>query len=151
MRIILIICFCLIIGLYSCFDNNSKDEMMNEELYLTISNAQWYTTTEQFKDNLFGFVHLNLSGSSNGASIRVSTYGDGVYGEVVLNKNDNIFSGDVIIQFTHIADNIPRKYHTEITAYIRNDYPIEPYKGSVPETDPKVTVNLESDDLVFIN
>ena len=70
---------------------------------------------------VFGDVHLNLSGSTTGDKVTVITYGDGIIDELELDLDqDKKFSQDIVIKFTHAADNIPRKYNTVITAYKGN-------------------------------
>ena len=88
---------------------------------ISLSYVDWYTTTEKIGDLTFGNVHLQISGSTTGNKVTVITYGDGVIGEYELDLNqDKTFSGDIIIQFTHEADNIARKYHTVLTDYGEN-------------------------------
>jgi hypothetical protein len=66
----------------------------------------------------------------------VLTYGDGVIEELELNLDqENKFSQDIIIQFTHMADNIPRIYSTVVTAYRGNSFN---------------SINLESEELVYL-
>ena len=88
---------------------------------ISLSYVDWYTTIEKIGDLTFGHVHLQISGSTTGDKVTVITYGDGIIGEYELDLNqDKVFSDDIIIQFTHEADNIARKYSTVLTAYGKN-------------------------------
>ena len=88
---------------------------------LTLEHIEWYTTTETVDDFTFGFVSLSIRGATNGDKITVMTYGDGVIleYEITLDEN-NQFNEDVVIAFTHMADDEPRTYSTIITAYKGN-------------------------------
>ena len=109
---------------------------LNNEPMITLNNIEWYTTQEQVDSLTFGFVHLNLSGSTSGDKITVLTYGDGVIEELELNLDqENKFSQDIIIQFTHMADDIPRIYSTVVTAYRGNSF---------------TSINLESEELAYL-
>jgi hypothetical protein len=109
---------------------------LNNGPILTLNNIEWYTTNEQIDSLTFGYVHLNLSGSTTGDKVTVLTHGDGVIEELELDLDqDNKFSQDIIIQFTHAADNIPRKYSTVLTAY----------KGYY-----STKINLESEELAYL-
>jgi hypothetical protein len=109
---------------------------LNNEPMLTLNKIEWYTTHEQVDSLTFGFVHLNLSGSTSGDKVTVLTYGDGVIEELELNLDqENKFSQDIIIQFTHMADYIPRIYSTVVTAYRGNSFN---------------SINLESEELVYL-
>ena len=91
---------------------------LNNEPILSLSYVEWYTTTEVIGNLTFGDVHLNLSGSTTGDKVTVITYGDGIIDELELDLDqDKKFSQDIVIKFTHAADNIPRKYSTVLTAY----------------------------------
>lgn len=109
---------------------------LNNEPILSLSYVEWYKTTEEIDNMVFGNVHLNLSGSTTGDKVTVITYGDGVIDELELDLDqDKKFAQDVIIQFTHEADSIPRKYSTVLTAYA----------GSYI-----TTINLESEELTYL-
>ena len=109
---------------------------LNNGPILTLNTIEWYTTNEQMNSLTFGYVHLNLSGSTTGDKVTVITYGDGIIGELELDLDqDNKFSQDIIIQFTHAADNIPRKYSTVLTAYKWNSF---------------TSINLESKELAYL-
>ena len=109
---------------------------LNNEPILSLSYVEWYTTTEIIGDLTFGYVHLNLSGSATGDKVTVITYGDGEIDELELDLDqDKKFAQDVIIQFTHEADSIPRKYNTVLTAYA----------GSYI-----TSINLESEELTYL-
>lgn len=109
---------------------------LNNGPILTLNNIEWYTTNEQTDSLTFGYVHLNLSGSTTGDKVTVITYGDGIIEESELDLDqDNKFSQDIIIKFTHAADNIPRKYSTVLTAY----------KGYY-----STKINLESEELAYL-
>jgi len=85
---------------------------------LLLSYVEWYTTTEKIGELTFGYVHLQLTGSTTGDAVTVTTYGDGVIGEFELELNqEKKFSQDIVIKFTHEADNIERNYSTILTAY----------------------------------
>jgi len=88
---------------------------------IILSHIEWYTTTEKIGDLTFGFVHLNISGATSGDKITVITYGDGVIleYEITLDHN-NQFDEDVVMAFTHMADDEPRTYSTTLTAYKGN-------------------------------
>jgi len=104
---------------------------------VSLAYVDWYTTTEKIGDLTFGNVHLQISGFTTGDKVTVMTYGDGVIGEYELDLNqDKTFSEDIIIQFTHEADNIARKYSTVLTAYGENAM---------------TEIKLESEALAFLN
>ena len=92
-----------------------------ESPVVALTHIEWYTTTEKIDGLTFGFIHLSISGVTNGDKITVMTYGDGVIleYEVTLDEN-NQFNEDVVIAFTHMADDEPRTYSTIITAYKGN-------------------------------
>ena len=109
---------------------------LNNKPILSLSYVEWYTTTEEIGNLTFGHVHLNLSGSTTGDKVTVITYGDGVIDELELDLDqDKKFSQDIVIKFTHAADNIPRKYSTVLTAY----------KGSNT-----TKISLESEELTYL-
>ncbi len=109
---------------------------LNNEPTLSLSHAEWYTTTEEIGDLTFGYAYLSLSGSTTGDKVTVITYGDGVIDELELDLDqDKEFSQDVVIKFTHAADDIPRKFSTVVTAY----------KGIYT-----TTINLESEELTYL-
>ena len=109
---------------------------LNNEPILSLSYEEWYTTTEEIGDLTFGYVHLDLSGSTTGDKVTVITYGDGIIDELELDLDqDKKFSQDIVIKFTHAADNVPRKYSTVLTAY----------KGSI-----SISINLESKELTYL-
>jgi hypothetical protein len=109
---------------------------LNNEPILSLSYLEWSTTTKVIGDLTFGYVHLNLSGSTTGDKVTVITYGDGIIDESELDLDqDKKFSQDIVIKFTHAADNIPRKYSTVLTAY----------KGSST-----TKISLESEELTYL-
>jgi hypothetical protein len=109
---------------------------LNNGPILTLNNIEWYTTNEPIGSFTFGYVHLNLSGSTTGDKVTVLTYGDGIIEELELDLDqDNKFSQDIVIKFTHAADNIPQKYSTVLTAY----------KGYY-----STKINLESEELAYL-
>jgi len=109
---------------------------LNNQPILSLSYVEWYTTTEVIGDLTFGYVHLNLSGSTTGDKVTVITYGDGVIDELELDLDqDKKFSQDIVIKFTHAADNIPRKYSTVLTAYKGNS---------------TTKISLESEELTYL-
>ncbi len=109
---------------------------LNNEPILSLSYVEWYTTTAEIENLTFGYVHLDLSGSTTGDKVTVITYGDGVIDELELDLDqDKKFSQDIVIQFTHEADSIPRKYSTVLTAYA----------GSYI-----TSINLESEELTYL-
>ena len=109
---------------------------LNNQPILSLFYAEWYTTTEQIGDLTFGYVYLGLSGSTNGDRVTVITYGDGVIDELELDLDqDKKFSQDIVIRFTHAADNVPRRYSTVLTAY----------KGSST-----TSTSLESEELTYL-
>jgi hypothetical protein len=109
---------------------------LNNEPILSLSYVEWYTTTEEIGELTFGYVHLSLSGSTTGDKVTVITYGDGVIGEIELDLDqDKRFAQEVIIKFTHAADDIPRKCSTVLTAY----------KGNYT-----TSINLESEELTYL-
>ena len=109
---------------------------LNNEPILSLSYVEWYTTTAEIENLTFGYVHLDLSGSTTGDKVTVITYGDGVIDELELDLDqDKKFSQDIVIQFTHEADNIARKYSTVLTAYT----------GSYI-----TSINLESEELTYL-
>jgi len=109
--------------------------LINEPI-LSLSYLEWYTTTKVIGDLTFGYVHLNLSGTTTGDKVTVITYGDGIIDESELDLDqDKKFSQDIVIKFTHAADNIPQKYSTVLTAYA----------GSYT-----TSINLESEELTYL-
>lgn len=85
---------------------------------LTIADYKWITTTEKINDLTFGYVKLSLRGVTNGDRVTVLTYGDGVISEYQLFLDqENMFNEEIVIKYTHQADDIPRMYSTVITAY----------------------------------
>ena len=109
---------------------------LNNQPILSLSYVEWYTTTEVIGELTFGYVHLDLSGSTNGDRVTVITYGDGVIDELELDLDqDKKFSQDIVIRFTHAADNVPRRYSTVLTAY----------KGSST-----TSISLESEELTYL-
>ena len=103
---------------------------------LFFSSVNWYTTTEKIGNLTFGYVHLQINGSTTGDKVTVITYGDGLIGELELDLDlDKTFSQDIVIKFTHEADNIARKYSTIVTAY----------SGPI-----MTEIELESEELVFL-
>ena len=109
---------------------------LNNQPILSLSFVEWYTTTEEIDNMVFGNVHLNLSGSTTGDKVTVITYGDGVIDELELDLDqDKRFAQEVVIRFTHAADDIPRKYSTVLTAY----------KGSYT-----TSISLESEELTYL-
>jgi len=109
---------------------------LNNEPILSLSYVEWYTTTEEIGELTFGYVHLDLSGSTTGDKVIVISYGDGVIGEIELDLDqDKRFAQEVIIKFTHAADDIPRKCSTVLTAY----------KGNYT-----TSINLESEELTYL-
>ena len=109
---------------------------LNNQPILSLSYVEWYTTTKVLGDLTFGYVHLDLSGSTTGDKVTVITYGDGVIDELELDLDqDKKFAQDIIIRFTHEADSIPRKYSTVLTAYA----------GSCT-----TSINLESEELTYL-
>ena len=109
---------------------------LNNEPILSLSYVEWYTTTAEIENLTFGYVHLDLSGSTTGDKVTVITYGDGVIDELELDLDqDKKFSQDIVIKFTHAADNIPQKYSTVLTAY----------KGSNT-----TKISLESEELTYL-
>ena len=109
---------------------------LNNQPILSLSYVKWYTATEVIGELTFGYVHLDLSGSTNGDRVTVITYGDGVIDELELDLDqDKKFSQDIVIRFTHAADNVPRRYSTVLTAY----------KGSST-----TSISLESEELTYL-
>jgi hypothetical protein len=109
---------------------------LNNQPILSLSFVEWYTTTEEIGELTFGYVYLNLSGSTTGDRVTVITYGDGVIDELELDLDqDKKFSQDIVIKFTHAADNIPRKYSTVLTAY---------------EGSNTTKISLESEELTYL-
>ncbi|MBA7589305.1 hypothetical protein ES708_31387 [subsurface metagenome] len=113
-----------------------NDSDLNDELILSLSYAKWYTTTKEIGNLTFGYVHLNLRGCTTGEKVTIITYGTGVIEEVELALDqDKRFAEEVIIQFTHDADDIPREYSTILTAY----------KGNYT-----TSISLESGELTYL-
>ena len=109
---------------------------LNNQPILSLSYVEWYTTTEEIGNLTFGYVYLSLSGFTTGDKVTVITYGDGIIDESELDLDqDKKFSQDIVIKFTHEADNIPRKYSTVLTAY----------KGSNT-----TKISLESEELTYL-
>lgn len=124
--------FVLIIISFVLFFTSCSDKLP----ILTLNHVEWYTTTEKINDLTFGYVHLSISGATTGDKVTVVTYGDGVISEQELDLDqENKFNQDVIIKFTHTADDVPRIYNTVITAYKGNSL---------------TKINLESEELVFL-
>ncbi len=113
-----------------------NDLDLNDELILSLSYLKWYTTTGEIGNLTFGYVHLNLSGYTTGDKVTIITYGTGVIEEIELALDQNKrFNQDVIIQFTHSADDISREYDTILTAY-RGNY--------------STSISLESGELTYL-
>jgi hypothetical protein len=130
MKRILVLILIIVLFVFLC------SGCLNNGPILTLNNIEWYTTTEQIGNLTFGYVHLNLSGATTGDKVTVITYGDGIIEELELNLDqDNKFSQDIVIKFTHAADNIPQKYSTVLTAY----------KGNY-----STKINLESEELAYL-
>jgi len=109
---------------------------LNNKPILSLSYVEWYTTTEEIGELTFGYVHLNLSGSTTGDKVTIITYGAGVIAEIELDLDqDKRFAQDIIIRFTHSADDTPRTYNTILTAY----------KGNYT-----TSINLESEELTYL-
>jgi len=109
---------------------------LSNQPILSLSYVEWYTATEEMGNLTFGYVHLSLSWSTTGDKVTVITYGDGVIDELELDLDqDKKFSQDIVIKFTHAADNIPQKYSTVLTAYT----------GSY-----STSINLESEELTYL-
>lgn len=109
---------------------------LNNKPMLRLNHIEWYTTKETRNNLTFGYVHLYLSGSTTGDKVTVVTYGDGVISELELDLDqENNFSQNIIIRFTHMADNIPRIYSTVVTAYKGNSF---------------TNIKLESEELVYL-
>ena len=109
---------------------------LSSQAILSLSYVKWYTTTEVIGELTFGYVHLDLSGSTTGDRVTVITYGDGAIDELELDLDQNKkFSQDIVIKFTYAADNIPQKYSTVLTAY----------KGSNT-----TKISLESEELTYL-
>ena len=109
---------------------------LNNQPILSLSYVEWYTTTEEIGNLTFGYVYLSLSGFTTGDKVTVTTYGDGIIDESELDLDqDKKFSQDIVIKFTHEADNTPRKYSTVLTAY----------KGSNT-----TKISLESEELTYL-
>ena len=103
---------------------------------LSLSHVEWYTTSETVNNLTFGSVHFSISGSTTGDRVTVITYGDGIISEQELDLDqENQFNQDVVIQFTHMADDVPRVYSTVVTAYQGNHL---------------TRINLESEELVYL-
>jgi len=124
--------FILITVLFLIFFTGCYSNLPN----LTLSKVEWYTTTEKYNDLTFGFIHLKVSGLTEGDKVTVITYGDGVITEQELDLDlEKHFNQDVIIKFTHMADNEPRIHTTVITAYKGCRY---------------IKVNLKSEELTYL-
>ena len=109
---------------------------LNNQPILSLSYVEWYTTTEEIGNLTFGYVYLSLSGFTTGDKVTVITYGDGIIDESELDLDqDNKFSQDIVIKFTHEADNTPRKYSTVLTAYKRSN---------------TTKISLESEELTYL-
>lgn len=89
-----------------------------DEPKVALTHIEWHTTTETIDGFIYGFVHVSISGTTNGDKVTITTYGDGVIleKEIHLDQN-NQFNEEVTIAFTHMADDGPRIYSTTLTAY----------------------------------
>ncbi|MBA7582437.1 hypothetical protein ES708_24365 [subsurface metagenome] len=117
LMLVVVISISLFVGCLG-LDNDSG---LNDELILSLSYLKWYTTTKEIGDLTFGYVHLDLSGYTTGDKVTIITYGTGVIEEIELALDqDKRFDQEVIIRFTHDADNIPREYSTILTTYEGN-------------------------------
>ncbi len=109
----------------------------DNEPILSLSYVEWYTTTEEIGDLIFGYAYLSLSGSTTGDKVTVITYGDGIIEELELDLDqDKKFSQDIVIKFTHAADNVSQKFSTIVTAYKEVYY--------------TTSINLESEELTYL-
>src|SRR6056297_1054326 len=125
--------FVLIIILFVFFFSSCSD---NPPI-LNLIDIEWYTSTETINYLTFGYVHLSINGTTTGDNVTILTYGDGVISEQELELDqENQFEEDIVIKFTHMADDEPRIYSTVITAYTGNS---------------STKINLESEELVFLD
>ena len=123
--------FGLIIILFVFFFSSCSDNLP----ILNLNNIQWHTTSETINNLTFGYVHLSISGTTTGDKVTVLTYGDGIISEQELELDqENQFEEDIVIKFTHMADDVPRIYSTVITAYTGNS---------------SIKINLKSEELFF--
>ena len=116
---------CIVIGSILLISGYTKNPAKSEteEIILSISKTEWYTTIHKTESGLtFGIVRLKISGSTDGDRVTYLNYGDGLISEMELKLSEaKEFDEDVPVKFTHRADNIPRKCHTVITAYKENN------------------------------
>ena len=128
----------IVIGSIPLISGCGKNPFKPEELSLSISKSEWYTTTHKTDTGLtFDIVRLKISGSTNGDRVTYLNYGDGLIEEPELKlSKTKEFREDVPVRFTNSADNIPRKYHTVVTSYKEND---------------KISIEIESEEeLIFL-
>jgi len=65
--------------------------------YVTVSNADWYLTTQ----GSGGTVNLKVSGATNADKITITTYGDGLNSDINMSMGSNgQFTQDIPVSFS---------------------------------------------------
>ncbi len=122
--VLLIVLFMILTSCTKKDDNKDSAKVYSDSkgTSITISNADWFTTKESYTTGYTGGysfldVNLKLSGFTNGDSVKVKTYGDGLinYEKVKLDDKRN-FNDTITISFLMIlTTNIPRDEFTKST------------------------------------
>lgn len=124
-----ILLFLLMLGVASCEkdDVTETPQVYNnsEGTSINFSRIDWSTTTETYtngsgKGNSLVGVNLKLAGFTNGDSVKVKTYGDGLIGyeNIDLDKNKK-FNDTVYISFSYIQTaDIPEEGFTRNTSIL---------------------------------
>jgi hypothetical protein len=115
--------YCLLIFINILFLSSCHKQEPNN-LFLTISRAEWYSDTISIDNIWFREIRLKISGNSNAGLLSLMTSGDGLIGctEMKLNSN-NYFSADVQIRFFPTYTTIRQKASTILTAYSSREKP----------------------------
>ena len=115
--------------LVSCKKDNSIDSLKeyndSKGTFVNISRAEWITTRESYTAGFMGGysildIQLKLSGFTNGDSVKVKTYGNGLIGyEKIKLDSLKAFKDTVQISFSlTLTTNIPVDGFTESTSLL---------------------------------
>jgi len=113
----------------SCKKDDSVDSLKvyndSKGTFINITRADWFTTKESYTSGFMGGssflgVKLKLIGFTNGDSVKVKTYGDGLIGyEKVKLNSQNAFNDTIQISFTlTFTTNIPVDGFTKSTSLL---------------------------------
>ena len=121
--------FLSVLVVVSCKKDNSIDSSKeyndSKGTFVNISRADWITTRESYTSGFMGGnsilgVKLKLSGFTNGDSVKVKTFGDGLIGyEKVKLDSQKAFKDTVQISFSlTLTTNIPVDGFTKSTSLL---------------------------------